>query len=111
VGPGRYVIALREKYHREPNPHVGVFKPVHNLPMLLAAEGGFPAGAATTVLLLVVGWQALRSGRQPLALYVAYLPFTLLDHFPYSFPQGLILTGLWLGGLDLLARRRAPANA
>jgi O-antigen ligase len=111
VGPGRYVLALRDKYHREPNQKVGVFKPVHNLPLLLTAEGGIPAGLAMTLLLVVVGWQAFRSGRLALALYVAYLPFALLDHLPYSFPQGLILTGLWLGVLSLLARERPEQAA
>ena len=62
VGPGRYVLALRDKYHHEPNPKVGVFKPVHNLPLLLTAEGGIPAGLVMTLLLVVVGWQAFRSG-------------------------------------------------
>ncbi|MCU1450515.1 MAG: hypothetical protein JWP02_2685 [Acidimicrobiales bacterium] len=106
VGPGRYVIALRDRYDEEGKKHAGVFKPVHNLPLLLAAEGGIPAGLAMTLLLLVVGWQAFRSGPWALALYVAYLPFALLDHFPYSFPQGLIITGFWLGVLNLLAGER-----
>jgi O-antigen ligase len=110
VGPGRYVIALRDKYH-QPDKKVGVFKPVHNLPLLLTAEGGIPAGLAMTALLVVVGWQAFRSGKWAFALYVAYLPFTLLDHFPYSFPQGLIITGFWLAGLNLLAREgHGPAE-
>ena len=31
----------------------------------------------------------------------------LLDHFPYTYAQGIVITGLWLGSLDYLARRRA----
>jgi hypothetical protein len=104
VGPGRYVIALRDKYGHERNPQVAVFKPVHNLPMLLAAEGGLPAGLLVSALLLGAGWQAFRTGRLALALWVVYMPFTLLDHLPYSFPQGLIITGVWLAALDLLGR-------
>ena len=107
VGPGRYVIALQDRYHTEPK--VGVFKPVHNLPMLLAAEGGLPAGIALSMVLVLSGWRALHSGRLAVALVLVYLPFTLLDHFPYSFPQGLVMTGLWLGAIEVLARNRAPA--
>jgi O-antigen ligase len=103
VGPGRYVIALTEKFGTEPNPRVGFIKPVHNLPLLAAAEGGIPAGLLMTALLLAVGWRAFAAGRAGLALYLAYLPFAVLDHFPYSFPMGLILTGLWLGAIEFLA--------
>ncbi len=106
VGPGRYVIALTEKYGQEPNPRVGFFKPVHNLPLLAAAEGGVPAGLLMTALLLAAAWRAFAGGRAGLAIYAAYLPFVVLDHFPYSFPMGMILTGVWLGAIELLARER-----
>jgi hypothetical protein len=107
VGPGRYVIALKEKYGHERNRSVSVFKPVHNLPLLLAAEGGLPAGVLMGLLLAGAGWQALRSGRLALALWTVYIPLTLLDHLGYTFPQGLIITGVWLGALQLLADGRA----
>ena len=81
VGPGRYVIGLTEKFGQEPNKKVGIFKPVHNLPLLAAAEGGVPAGLLMTALLLAAGWRALAAGRTGLALYVVYMPFVLLDHF------------------------------
>lgn len=111
VGPGRYVIALKDKFGREPNRKVGVFKPVHDLPLLAAAEGGVPAGLLMTALLLVAGWRALTAGRTGLALYGVYLPFVLLDHFAYSFPQGLIITGIWLGVIEFLATRPLEAPA
>jgi len=106
VGPGRYVIALQERYGYERNPTVAVFKPVHNLPILLAAEGGLPGGLLMTALLLGAGWQGLRAGRVGLALWLVYIPFTQLDHLGYSFPQGLIITAVWLGVLEFLASER-----
>jgi len=33
------------------------------------------------------------------------LPFLALDHLAWSYPQGIVLTGLWLGILDLYGRR------
>lgn len=103
VGPGRYVIALKSKLGTEPNKSVGIFKPVHNLPLLLTAEGGIPAGLAMTALLILAGVRAFAGGRGAMALYIAYLPFTQLDHFAYSFPQGLVITAVWLGGIEVLA--------
>ena len=105
VGPGRYILALRDRFHAEPDPRVGMFKPVHNVPLLVAAEGGLLAGVITVSLLVAVGCRALRSGGVALSLYLAYLPFILLDHFPYYYPQGLVVTALWLGVLDHLGRR------
>jgi len=112
VGPGRYVESLKERYGTEPDRRVGVFKPVHNVPLLLGAEGGVVALLLGVVLFAALGWRALRAGPIPLALYLAYLPFAMLDHFPYSFPQGLVITAVWIAGLDHLSRRgdgRAPA--
>lgn len=110
VGPGRYVIALKERYGYERKRSVAVFKPVHNLPLLLAAEGGVMAGVLMSALLIGAGWQALRTSRLALALWVVFIPFTLLDHLAYSFPQGLIITGVWLGALQLLAQDRARGS-
>jgi O-antigen ligase len=106
VGPGRYVIGLTEKFGQEPNKKVGIFKPVHNLPLLAAAEGGIPAGLLMTALLIAAAWRAYVAGRTGLALWGVYMPFVLLDHFGYSFPMGLIVTGVWLGVIELLARDR-----
>jgi hypothetical protein len=112
VGPGRYVESLKERYGTESDRYTGVFKPVHNLPLLVGAEGGIFALLLGVILFAALGWHALRAGPIPLALYLAYLPFAMLDHFAYSFPQGLVITAVWLAGLDHLCRRgdgRAPA--
>jgi len=100
VGPGRYVISLKNRFHHEADQTVEIFKPVHNVPLLVAAEGGVVAGAVFVAFLALVGWRAARSGPGAAGLYLAYLPFLLLDHFPYSFPQGLVITAIWIGALD-----------
>ncbi len=43
---------------------------------------------------------ALRSGPAAVALYVMLLPALLVDVYPYITAQGVVLTGLWIGGLD-----------
>ncbi|MBA3653649.1 MAG: O-antigen ligase family protein [Actinobacteria bacterium] len=103
VGPGRYVISLKDK-------HVSIAatfgpKPVHNLPLLAAAEGGVAAGLAMTALLLMAGYLAVRAGAMATGIYVAFLPFCLLDHFAYTFPQGMVMLGLWLGAIATAGRR------
>jgi hypothetical protein len=47
-------------------------------------------------------------GGPALALFLGYLPFVLLDHFPYTHQHGLVLTAVWLGFLAL-ATEPAPA--
>jgi hypothetical protein len=111
VGPGRYVIALQEKFGQEPNKTVGIFKPVHNLPLLAATEGGIPAGLLMTALLIAAGWRGWVAGRTGLALWSVLIPFVLLDHFAYSFPMGLIIFGMWLGAIEVLARDRVQEGS
>ena len=43
------------------------------------------------------------------AVGLSLVPFLLLDHLNWSYPQGLLLTGLWLGTLDQLSCRRPTA--
>jgi hypothetical protein len=105
VGPGRYVIDLRNR-HVDTSKTGHVHKPVHNLPLLAAAEGGVLAGLLMAAMLVALGWEARRGGLPALAVFFGYLPFTLLDHFPYTFPQGLAMTAVWIGALDLVGRRR-----
>ncbi|MFI5042074.1 MAG: O-antigen ligase family protein, partial [Acidimicrobiales bacterium] len=107
VGPGRYVPALKARFGVETDKTVGIFKPVHDIVLLVGAEGGIGAGLIMVLLLAGLGWRALRSGPAALGLYASVLPFFLLDHFLYSFPQGLVITALWLAGLDSLVGGRA----
>ena len=47
------------------------------------------------------GWRV----PDPIGDFVGYLPFVVLDHFPYSYQHGLVLTAVWLGAIDLFAER------
>jgi O-antigen ligase len=105
VGPGRYVTVLRDR-HVDPAPTGGVLKPVHNLPLLAAAEGGVAAGIAMLLLFAAAGWTAWRAGPLGMAVFVAFLPFCFLDHFPYTFPQGEVMLGLWLAAIATAGRPR-----
>jgi O-antigen ligase len=105
VGPGRYVIDLTNR-HVDTSKTGGVRKPVHNVPLLAAAEGGILAGLLMAAMLVALGWEAWQGGLLALAVFLGFLPFTLLDHFAYTFPQGLAMTGVWVGVLDLMGSRR-----
>jgi O-antigen ligase len=100
VGPGRFQpgsqVALRAG---SPGNEI-----VHNLPLFVAAEAGIPAGIVLTGILVAVGVRAFRSGPLARALYLALLPFVLLDRFTYDGPQGLVLTAVWLALVELVAR-------
>ena len=94
VGPGLYVLALEEQQVVPPGEEVF---PVHNVPLLVAAESGIPAGALVTAMLVLLGLVAVRSGTGAVVVYLAFLPFLLLDHFPYDNFQGLTMSGVWVG--------------
>jgi len=106
VGPGRYMAAVRS--FTDDEALRARLLPTHAVPLLVAAESGAAAGAAVVVLLGALGLRVLRD-RDDVAfgLYIALLPFWLLDVLPYTLPQGVILTGLWLGTLDVMHRERA----
>jgi O-antigen ligase len=97
VGPGRYTIAL------ESIPHTTLL-PAHNAVLLEAAEAGVVAGALTAALLVALALRALRAGPHAAIVFCALILFFLLDAYPYTFPAGLALSGLWLG-LQERARR------
>lgn len=104
VGPGRYVLALSER------PAIVALsaqspRPVHVTPLLLLVEGGVLVIPALILLGLAVRRACLRGGAPAVAVTLAMLPFLALDHLAWSYPQGIVLTGVWLGVLDLLGRR------
>ncbi|MGH2378655.1 MAG: O-antigen ligase family protein [Candidatus Limnocylindria bacterium] len=96
VGPGNYLQTLRAR----PDLHI-TRQPqhVHNVPVMLAAEAGVPAGLVAAMLLVGVGLRALRAGVPAITLYLALAPFMVLDVLAYVTPQGMVLTALWLGFL------------
>lgn len=107
VGPGRQMQALRELQAQSPE-KVTVFNAVHNVPLTVAIESGLPGLAIFVGLLGVAGWRAYRGGPPGLAIFGGYLPFVLLDHFPYSYQHGLVLTAVWLGAIELVATGEDP---
>ena len=94
VGPGLYVLALEERLGITSTEEVF---PVHNVPLLVAAESGIPAGVLLTAMLVLLGSIALRAGPGSVVVFLAYLPFLLLDHYPYDNCQGLMMSGGWVG--------------
>jgi hypothetical protein len=99
VGPGRYMASVRTLTD---DPAVRArLLPTHAVPLLVAAESGVLAGAVVVLLLVALALRAYRDRDDlALALYLVLLPFWLLDPLPYTLPQGIILSGFWLGGLD-----------
>ncbi len=105
VGPGRSLFALPEKY---PDPPRFGYQPAHAFPLIATVEGGTAAGAVSVALLLVLAWRARRDMRA-LAIYLAFVPVVLTDHYPYTFLQGQVLLAAWIGSLDGLAGEAALA--
>jgi O-antigen ligase len=101
VGPGRQLAALQELRARTPE-QVPLLVEVHSVPLAVGVEAGVGGLAIVTLLLVVAGYRAYRGGLAALAVYIGYLPFVLLDHFPYSFQSGLVLTAIWLGTIERL---------
>ena len=104
VGPGNYVLALSERQDLVAL-SVQSPRPVHVTPLLLLVEGGLLVVPALLLLAWAVGRACARGGATALAVTLAMLPFLALDHLAWSYPQGLVLTGVWLGVLDLLSQR------
>ncbi len=105
VGPGRYVLALSERPElvalSDQSP-----RPVHLTPLLLVVEGGLVVIPALVLLTIAIGRACFRGGAPAVAVALAMLPFLALDHLAWSYPQGILLTGIWLGTLDLLTQKR-----
>ena len=103
VGPGRYLLELENMLGIDPEEEV---YPVHAVPILVAAENGVPAGVFVAAGLAWLGSVALRRGTAVTVIFLSYLPFHLLDHFPYDNFQGLTMTGLWVGAILAEGTRR-----
>jgi len=91
VGPGRYVIALRDF------DYAFILAPPHNFVAQAAAETGVPGGLLALAALASFGLWLLRRGTLAVVTGIALVPFYLLDWFPYASPVGLVLSGIWLG--------------
>lgn len=110
TGPGRYVEVLVGRPELVELATQRPLRPVHVVPYLVLVEGGLVTLPALLLLVWAVFTQARRGGAVSVGVALSLVPFLLLDHLSWSYPQGLLLTGLWLGTLDHLAgRRHAPA--
>ena len=98
-GPGRYLVALQDK---KDAPSTQPLLPVHNVPVLLAAETGVLGGLLGLVLIAAVLRLAFTRGTAgPGLVAAAYLPYLMLD-VPYAVPQGIPVLGLWIGLAEAL---------
>jgi hypothetical protein len=107
IGPGRTLFVLPLRY---PDPPEIGYQPAHDVPLLAAVEGGVPAGAVALALLVALAWRSRRD-LAAAALYLAFLPFVLTDHYPYTYMQGVTLFALWIGALDGLSHQTVPVLA
>lgn len=106
VGPGRYAIALeRPSASASSAPRTDPL-PVHDVPLLAGAEGGFGALAICVVLLVVLARRAWARGPVTVGMYFAILPYFLLDKLLYSLIQGAVVLGFWVGFLDFFSTLR-----
>lgn len=91
VGPGRYVIALRDVDYSF------ILAPPHNFAAHAAAEAGIPGGLLAVSTMAAFGLWLLRRSHTTMICGLGLIPFFFLDVFPYASPNGLLLAGLWLG--------------
>jgi len=108
VGPGRYVDELVQHPDLVELATQTPSRPVHVVPYLVLIEGGLVVVPALLLLAWAVITQSRRGGAVAVGVTLAVLPFLALDHLHWSFPQGLVLTGIWLGVLDLLGQEAPP---
>jgi hypothetical protein len=94
----------------EENPDV-LPQVVHNVPLLIATESGVVFGIAALVLLLLLGYRAIRTSIAASALMVGLGVWMFLDKFTYGSPNGLVMFAIWLGVLDWLWVHRRAADA
>lgn len=102
VGPGKYSPTLARIGLTDVDITI-----VHNVPALVAAEYGVPLGIMFTVWLGVLGLAALFTSVRAAGVFVAIVPYLLLDHSPILYGYGIALFGLWLATLDYLWQHRA----
>lgn len=107
VGPGRYAIALQRPSATTSPAQSAEPLPVHDVPLLAGAEGGFGALAICVVLLIVLAKRAWARGPVTVGMYLAILPYFLLDKLLYSLIQGAVVLGFWVGFLDFFSTLRA----
>lgn len=96
VGPGNYTLAV---YRELDNTRPGTaYQPAHNVFLLAIAELGVVGIAALGFLVAFVAqWRNFFKKPEAIAIMVALLTLMFFDHFLWSLPFGLWLSGLALG--------------
>ena len=97
VGPGNALDALRRRQAQVPG-SVSLLQVPHDVPFLIALDAGVPAGGIATALLAGIGLIALRRGDRAAMVFVALVPYLLLDNYPWTAAAGLPLIALWASG-------------
>jgi O-antigen ligase len=108
AGPGRYLVALQHEVRQDPGVDLA---PVHNFVLLAAAESGILAGAAALAFMGALALRAIRGGWWSVAAYATFVPYLVFDHFPFTTPEGLVMTAMWTGSVLLLAEERSAGSA
>lgn len=80
--------------------------PVHNVPLLAAAELGILAGVGYVVGLVAFGWRSLRTSPAAAAVFTSVAVFMMFERRTYHIPMAVAIVALWLAILDILADRR-----
>jgi O-antigen ligase/polysaccharide polymerase Wzy-like membrane protein len=104
VGAGLYIVAVEHHYHGTDEPEFGYVN-ANDMPLLAGAEGGVLALVVMAAALLWLGWRAWRTGPLALGLFIAFVPYCLLDQFPYESAQGAAICAVWLAAVDALVVR------
>ena len=99
VGPGRTMVALRDRADRVPG-SVTELNPPHDVPIAIAVEAGVPAGGTALALAALLGLRARRRGTLALVAFAVLVPFLVFDNWPYTTGAGLIVLGLWAAAAD-----------
>jgi hypothetical protein len=94
VGPGRAMVAIRDRAERVPG-SITELNPPHDVPIAIALEAGVPAGLVALALLVALGLRALRRGTAAVLAYGVLIPYLVIDNWPYTTGAGLIMLGLW----------------
>ena len=95
IGPVQYGPNLTQMGLSVLDPHI-----VHNVPLLVTAEFGIVVGVAFTIWLATLGVRAFRLSIYAAALYLAILPFLLLDNLHYVYGNGMAMFAIWIATLD-----------
>ncbi len=106
VGPGREAFVAEAQFRHR---YGATVWPVHNVPLLAAAELGIAMGLAYSGYLVALAWRAFKASADAVAMVVAVGVWMPLDVHAYLHPTTGILVAVWAVGLDNLARWKRAA--